>query len=99
MFAAAGLSQTTWDALERHAVATCGERVRIDPDAILRRQVRERFATAVEWEPIGLPQNYLPLIAGGRAAFVAEKDRIVCHGGIAIEEVIVPLVEIQRRAV
>jgi feruloyl-CoA synthase len=29
MFAAAGLSQTTWDALERHAVATCGERIRI----------------------------------------------------------------------
>ena len=29
MFAAAGLSQTVWDALDAHAVAACGQRVRI----------------------------------------------------------------------
>ncbi len=50
-----------------------GERVRIYPDAILRRKVKERFATAIEWEPIGLPNDYVPLIASGREAFVAEE--------------------------
>ncbi|MFG6489804.1 feruloyl-CoA synthase [Roseateles sp. BYS78W] len=29
MFAAAGLSQAVWDKLDRHAVAACGERVRV----------------------------------------------------------------------
>jgi hypothetical protein len=74
-----------------------GERVRVYPDAILRSKVKARFATAIEWEPIGLPNDYLPLLAGSREAFVLEKDRIVAHGGISVEEIILPLVEIERR--
>ena len=74
-----------------------GERVRIYPDAILRSKVRERFLTAIEWEPVGLPDDYLALLAPGRRAFVHEKERIVSHGGISVEELIVPLVQIERR--
>lgn len=74
-----------------------GERVRIYPDEVLRSKVKGLFPTALEWQPIGLPDAYLPLIASGRQAFVHEGDRIVSHGGITIEEIIVPLVQIERR--
>ena len=75
-----------------------GERVRVYPDVILRNKVKERFSTALEWDPIGLPENYLPLLAPSRQAFVQETQHIVCHGGISVEELIVPLVQIERRS-
>jgi hypothetical protein len=74
-----------------------GERVRVYPDAALRRRVKERFPAAVEWNPIGLPEDYLALLAPARQAFIQEKQRTVSHGGISIEELIVPLVQIERR--
>jgi len=76
-----------------------GERVRVYPDAILRDKVKGRFPTAIEWEPLGLPDDYLALLAPERLAFVYEKERIVSHGGISVEELIVPLVQIERREV
>jgi hypothetical protein len=76
-----------------------GERVRVYPDAILRSKVRDRFPTAIEWESIGLPDDYLALLAPSRRAFVHEKELLVCHGGISVEELIVPLVHIERKGV
>jgi len=75
-----------------------GERARIYSDPLLRKKVANRFPDAVEWPPIGLPNDYLPLLAPSRKAFVREKERLVGHGGISIEEVIVPLVQIERKA-
>jgi len=74
-----------------------GERVRVYSDQILRSQVKARYPDACEWPPVGLPNDYLPLLAPHRSAFVRENERIVGHGGIALEEVIVPLVQIERR--
>ena len=73
-----------------------GERVRIYPDPSLRRQVKERFPTALEWNSVGLPDNYFPLLAPPRKAFIQEGQRIVAHGGASVEELIVPLVQIER---
>ena len=74
-----------------------GERVRVYSDPLLRNQVKAQFADALEWSSsIGLPDNYLPLLAPVRSAFVRESDRLVCHGGVALEEVIVPFVQIGR---
>jgi hypothetical protein len=75
-----------------------GERVRIYPDAALRGKVKERFPAALEWDPVGLPEDYLALLAPARQAFVQEKQRTVSHGGISVEELIVPLVQIERRS-
>ena len=72
-----------------------GERVRVYRDGQLRRLVRDRFPGAWEWPGIGLPQNYMPLLAADRSAFIGENRRVVCHGGACIEEVIVPLVRIE----
>ena len=74
-----------------------GERVRIYPDAALRGKVKERFPAALEWGPVGLPEDYIALLAPARQAFVQEKQRTVSHGGISVEEIIVPLIQIERR--
>jgi hypothetical protein len=76
---------------------TRGERVRVYPTPELRAQVAGAFLFAHEWQPVGLPADYFPLVAGGRDAFVNPGDAIVGHGGVAIEEVIVPLVKFERR--
>ncbi len=75
---------------------TRGERVRVYPTPELRSQVASTFTFAHEWQPVGLPSGYFPLVASGRDAFVNPGDSIVGHGGIAIEEVIVPLVKFER---
>ncbi|MBM9518329.1 BREX-3 system phosphatase PglZ [Desulforhopalus vacuolatus] len=74
-----------------------GERVRIYPTPELRSQISSTFTFAREWFPSGLPDNYFPLVATGNDAFVHEGDSIVGHGGVAIEEVIVPLIKVERR--
>ena len=76
---------------------TRGQRARVYPTPELRAQVAASFAFAREWQPVGLPPGYFPLVAGGRDAFVKQGTSIVGHGGIAIEEVIVPLVKFARR--
>jgi hypothetical protein len=74
-----------------------GERVRIYPTGALRRHVKQSFDSALEWPPIGLPEDFLPLVAGGRTAFIQAGHRTVTHGGISLEELVVPFVEIGRR--
>lgn len=73
-----------------------GERVRVYSDPRLRAQIKERFPESLEWRPVGLPQDYLALIAPPRAAFVRTGETLVGHGGISVEELIVPLVKIER---
>ena len=76
-------------------VDTYGKRVRIYSDPVLRDRVREKFPRAIPWPAVGLPDGYYPLIAPGRSSFVREGERPVAHGGASLEEVIVPLVEIE----
>ena len=74
-----------------------GERVRVYSDPRLRTQVRERFPESLEWPPIGLPQEYYALLAPARKAFVQTGRTVVSHGGISVEELIVPFVQIERK--
>lgn len=75
-----------------------GERVRIYPDPMLRSRVKERFPDAVTWPALGLPNDWLALFAPDRSAFVRKGERIVGHGGISLEEVVVPMVTVEREA-
>jgi hypothetical protein len=74
-----------------------GERARVYPDQALRAQVAARFPNTIEWPAHGLPEDYLPLLAPGRGAFVREGEHIVGHGGMALEELIVPFIHIETR--
>lgn len=76
-------------------VETKGERVTIYDDPVL---YRERVAQwqAIEWPNTGLPNDCFPLIASGNRAFVREGTRVISHGGISLEEVIVPFVQVNE---
>ena len=74
-----------------------GERARVYSDSVLRSRVKEQFLDALEWPPFGLPEDYLPLLAPSRSAFVREGESLVGHGGASLEELIVPFVQIDRR--
>jgi hypothetical protein len=72
-----------------------GERVRVYPDNVLRDKVKSDFTTAIEWPAIGLPVKYLPLLAPGRTAFIRTGEKIVGHGGISLEELVVPFIQVE----
>lgn len=74
-----------------------GERVRILESEGLRKYLADRIQGTTCWPPIGLPEGYLPLFAPPRKAFVPVNETTVCHGGISVEELIVPLIQIERR--
>jgi hypothetical protein len=71
-----------------------GARARIYANPLLRRTVKQQFSRSIEWPPLGLPDDYCPLLAEGREAFVPVGESIVGHGSVTIEEVIVPWVQI-----
>src|SRR5713226_4311680 len=75
-----------------------GVRARVYSDKVLRAQAQKRFPDAIAWPPFGLPENFLPLLAPNRSAFISEGKRVVGHGGISIEELIVPYVQVRREA-
>ena len=72
---------------------TRGERVLIFNDQVLRARIAAGNPTSMEWPSTGLPPNFLPLMAPSRKAFSTRNSTIVTHGGISIEEVMVPFVE------
>lgn len=71
-----------------------GERARIYSDPVLRANVAARFPAAISWKPLGLPENFLPLLSADRSAFVPEGYRTVAHGGVTLEETIVPFIRV-----
>jgi hypothetical protein len=74
-----------------------GERVRFYSNLLLRNQVKENFPGSLEWSPVGIPEYCFPLIAPHRKAFIKEGVKTVSHGGVSVEEVIVPFIEIERK--
>lgn len=74
-----------------------GERVRVYSDDILRSEVKKRFSEAIEWPSYGLPEDYCALLAPHRRAFIRYGETIVGHGGISIEELVVPFIQIERK--
>jgi len=74
-----------------------GERVHVFPDERTRANVAMQYPGTIIWPPIGLPDEYLPLIAPARRAFINRNKRTVAHGGVCMEEVIVPFVRLARK--
>ncbi len=67
------------------------------PDPHTRRIYAEKFPGTVEWSGSGLPSGNYPLMAPVRGSFLDIGSRAVSHGGMSLEEVIVPFVSIERR--
>ncbi len=73
-----------------------GERVHVFRDALMRSSVAAKYQGSIEWPNIGLPDDYFALIAPALRAFIGEGKRTVAHGGICVEEAIVPFLTITR---
>jgi hypothetical protein len=73
-----------------------GERVRIYSDPTLYEDSLSKI-NSISWSNVGLPENYFVLLSQYREAFVTKEEDIVTHGGISIEEVIVPFVKVQKK--
>jgi len=73
-----------------------GERAHVFGDELTRADVAKSFPEAIEWPQIGLPDDYRALLAPRRGAFIAKERETIGHGGIAMEEVIVPFVKLTR---
>jgi hypothetical protein len=70
-----------------------GERVRTYRSETLAASTSADL-NAFRLDIAGLPADFLPLYAGTRAAFVRQGEQIVAHGGLSVEELIVPFVKV-----
>lgn len=70
-----------------------GERVRIYSDQTLYEDAAEKIA-GFKWSNIGLPEDYYVFLANNGEAFAPKGQQVITHGGISIEEVIVPFVKV-----
>ena len=73
---------------------TRGERVRVYRSEPLLADSAAAYPTTVRLDIAGLPANFMPLFAGGRTAFVPVGEQVVVHGGVSVEELIVPFVKV-----
>ncbi|KAA5538599.1 BREX-3 system phosphatase PglZ [Roseiconus nitratireducens] len=75
---------------------TKGKRVRVYDRPAFLEEVAEKFPESLRWPNYGLPPARHVLLAGDLKAFTNLGDEVVSHGGIALEEVMVPFVAISR---
>lgn len=78
---------------------TKGQRVRVYDRKEFLEEVATKFPESLRWPNHGLPPAYHVLLAGNLKAFTDDGDEVVSHGGIALEEVMVPFVAITREGV
>lgn len=73
--------------------ASKGQRVQIFSSKTLRDQVAREWG--VPWPHLsGLPSHYVPLMAPPGKAYSSRSQQLLSHGGVAMEELIVPLIRI-----
>jgi hypothetical protein len=75
-----------------------GARAHVFSDELMRETTHSDFPATLTWPATGLPEGYLPLLATGRGAFTTQGRRAVSHGGISLEEVVVPFITIEGAA-
>lgn len=73
-----------------------GKRARIYDSPTFRDEAKGEYPDTIEWPNVGLPPDRHVLLPKGLAAFTTEDKQVVSHGGIALEEVIVPFVRIYK---
>jgi hypothetical protein len=76
-------------------VQTRCKRARVYADRLAALNVQQGFRDTILWESDGLlPEGVCVLMPEGRSAFAPYNETAVTHGGLTIEEVVVPLVMI-----
>ncbi|WP_044640699.1 BREX-3 system phosphatase PglZ [Risungbinella massiliensis] len=83
--------------LEGVLAETRGERVRIYQEESLRNRAAENYPS-IRWNDVALPKNRHVLLAKSGQAFIIKDQVVVSHGGISLEEVVVPFVRVAPKA-
>ena len=73
-----------------------GQRARIYNSSALRANAYEESTESIQWNSSTLPSDYLPLLSSFGSAFITKGEREITHGGVSIEEVVVPFIEVKR---
>ena len=73
-----------------------GERVRTYRSETLVAESAAANPNTFRLDIAGLPANFMALFAGGRTAFLPQGEPAVVHGGISVEELMVPFVKISH---
>jgi hypothetical protein len=71
-----------------------GERVRTYRTEALAAESVASTSNAYRMEIAGLPTNFFAVFSGGRTAFIPQGVHAVVHGGISVEELLVPFVRV-----
>ncbi len=71
-----------------------GERVRTYRSETLAMSASAELDT-FRLDIAGLPEDFFPLYAGTRGAFINRGEQIVAHGGLSVEELLVPFVKVR----
>lgn len=74
-----------------------GTRIRFYSDPAFLARAQSEFPAALAWTPAGLPNALLTLFAPDGFAFANRGKQIITHGGLSLEEVVVPWVSILPR--
>lgn len=77
-------------------VESKGERARIYSSLNIRNHTAEEQQDTIIWDDTSLPRDYHVLLADENDAFVPKYQKIMTHGGINIEEMIVPFIKVSR---
>lgn len=72
-----------------------GQRARIYESITLRDFAAAHNGDSIIWNSATLPSSYHPLLAWYGAAFTTQGNEEITHGGVSIEEVIVPFIEVK----
>lgn len=71
-----------------------GERVRIYNSDLLAEKICSPDQDAFRVTIPALPTDYIPVFASDQTAFVNKGEQLVAHGGISVQEMIVPFVKL-----
>ncbi len=78
---------------------TRGKRARIYMDRLAALRVQSAFANTILWDNDGiLPDKMTALMPSRRDAFAPIGEVVVTHGGISIDEAIVPFIQITKES-
>ena len=74
-----------------------GQRIRSYSESNLRDAAKQSLeGRGIPWDTKTLPDSLLPLLHSGRGAFAPKDERLVCHGGASLDELVVPFVEFSK---
>ena len=74
-----------------------GERCRIYTDLKLLNEQNKQLQETLCWAHQGLPKDYYCLLSPHGKSFGQKDKTVVCHGGISLDEVMVPFIEITHQ--